>query len=188
MSNQIDEEIWKDIVGFEGHYQVSSYGRIKSCDRILPHKIYGTWHIKERILKPHLNGSGSAKYFTVRLHTGEGRMICIYVHRVVAEAFIPNPYNFSQVNHIDGNKKNNSVSNLEWVTPLVNTTHAWQNGLCENIVKAKQVPIVNLDTGEIFVSIADAERSFGKSSGAISHVLCGKCNTAHGYRWAYVKE
>ena len=181
-------ELWKDIPGFEGKYQISSRGRVKSVDRILPHANHGTWHIKERILKPHLNGPGNSKYWCVHLHSGKGKMTCLRIHRMVAEAFIPNPDNLPQVNHIDGNKNNNAVSNLEWVTELQNTSHAWENGLCINIVKAKQVPVINLDTGERFASIADAERNFGKSVGAISHVLNGKVQHAHGYRWAYAKE
>jgi len=181
------EEVWKDICGFEGKYKVSSLGRVKSVDRILPHKKHGTWHIKERILKPHWNGPGHWKYLTVFLHYGEGQMKCVRVHRLVAEAFIPNPDNLPQINHIDGNKENNSVSNLEWVTALENTSHAWKNGLCNNIVKAKQRPVINLDTGERFDSLADAERSYGKSFGTISHALNGKHERAHGYRWAYAE-
>lgn len=180
-------EEWKDIQGFEGKYQISSLGNVKSVDRILPHKKYGTWHIKERILKPHWNGQGNSKYLCVHLHTGNGKMICLNVHRLVAEVFIPNPDNLPQVNHIDGHKENNSVSNLEWVTSKKNTQHAWEHGLCEPIVNAKRQPVVNLDTGEFFNSVADAERSFGRSFGAISHVLNGKHKRAHGFRWAYAE-
>lgn len=180
-------EVWKDIPGFEGKYQISSFGRVKSVDRIIPHKTHGTWHIKERILKPHLNGPSKSKYPTVHLHTGKGNMTCLAVHRLVAEAFIPNVNNLPQVNHIDGNKCNNRADNLEWVTGQDNVTHAWTNGLCTNIVTAKQKPVINLDTGERFDSLADAERSFGKSFGSISHALNGKHERAHGYRWAYAK-
>lgn len=180
-------EIWKDIAGFEGMYQISSFGNVKSMDRILPHKTHGTWHIKERVLKPHWNGPKYSKYLTVFLHYGHGKTKCVRVHRLVAETFIPNPYNLPQINHIDGNKENNHVSNLEWITPAKNTEHAWKTGLCDGIVKAKQRPVINLDTGERFDSLADAERSFGKSVGAISHVLNGKHERAHGYRWAYVE-
>ena len=181
-------EVWRDIEGFEGHYKVSNLGRVKSCDRVLPHQTHGTWHIKERILKAHSSGPGKSKYTTVMLHCGNGNMECKKIHRLVAEAFIPNYDNLPQVNHIDGVKSNNTVSNLEWVSGQENVDHAWRNGLCNNIVKAKQRPVVNLDTGERFDSLADAERSFGNSFGAISHVLNGKCEHAHGYRWAYAKE
>jgi hypothetical protein len=186
--NGTDEELWEDISGFEGHYQISSYGRVKSCDRILPHKTYGTWHIRERMLKQHMSGPSDNKYYEVMLHVGEGNMVAKKIHRMVAEAFIPNPLNKPEVNHIDGNKANNRVDNLEWVTGQENVDHAWRTGLCINIVKAKQRPVINLDTGERFASVADAERSFGKSIGAISHVLRGVTKTAHGYRWAYAKE
>lgn len=184
----LTDELWADIPGFEGMYQISSCGRVKSCDRILPHENHGTWHIKERLLKLNETGPKNYKYYSVLLHVGKGKMICKRVHRLVAETFLPNPHNLPQVNHIDGNKLNNNVSNLEWVTGKENVDHAWRTGLCENIVRAKQRPVINLDTGERFDSLADAERSFGKSTGAISHVLNGKHERAHGYRWAYAKE
>lgn len=185
---QLEEEIWKDIEGFEGKYQISSIGRVKSIDRILPHAIHGTWHIRERILKPHWNGQGQSQYMCVHLHSGKGKMSCLRIHRMVAETFIPNPDNLPQVNHIDGDKSNNAVSNLEWVTIQENVDHAWRNGLCENIVKAKQKPVVNLDTGERYASLADAERRYGNTFGGISHVINGKSKHAHGYRWAYAEE
>lgn len=181
-------EVWCDIPGFEGHYKVSNMGRVKSCDRIIPHKLHGTWHIKEKLLKQNWNGPGHSQYLCVMLHIGKGKMLCKRVHRMVAECFVPNPDRLPQVNHIDGNKSNNSRNNLEWVSGQENVDHAWRNGLCINIVKAKQRPVINIDTGERFDSIADAERSFGKSFGSISHVLNGKCIHAHGYRWEYAKE
>ena len=182
------DEIWVDIPGFEGQYKISNMGRVKSCDRILPHKTHGSWHIKERFLKIATGNSSRKKYPYVMLHKGEGAMECKRIHRLVAELFVPNPDNKPEVNHIDGNINNNFASNLEWTTSIENTCHAWRTGLCRNIVKAKQKPVVNTDTGEQFDSIADAERSFGKSSGAISHVLNGKQKRAHGYHWAYAEE
>ena len=188
MNENENEEQWKDIHGFEGKYQVSSLGRIKSVDRILPHKTHGTWHIKERILRPAWRGPAGARYLGVSLHNGNGIMTSLRVHRIVAETFIPNPANLPQVNHIDGDKSNNKVDNLEWVTEKQNTDHAWKTGLCENIVKAKRIPIINMDTGERYNSIADAERAYGGSYGTISHALNGKHERAHGYHWKYAAE
>ena len=184
----LNGELWADIPGFEGKYQVSNMGRVKSLSRILPHKKHITWRIKERILSQAPCGPGKKKYLGVSFHCGNGNMESFKVHRLVAEAFIPNPDNKPEVNHIDGNTENNRADNLEWVTAKENMDHAWRTGLCENIIKAKQRPVVNLDTGDWFESITDAERYYGKSIGAISHVLNGKHERAHGYRWAYAYE
>ena len=182
-------EVWKDIAGFEGKYKVSSYGRVKSCDRMELHETYGTWHIRERLLKQSKTGPGKKKYLVVQLHMGKGEMCPGRVHRLVAEAFIDNPYNLPQVNHIDGDTQNNTVSNLEWVTGKENVEHAWRTGLCENIVVAKSKPVVNLDTGERFHSSREAEKHYGgKATGAVGCVVRGIHKTAYGYRWAFETE
>ena len=104
--------IFKDVKGYEDYYQVSSCGKLVS-------KITG----KE--LKTHGNGRGYAVY-TSRINK---KTVRIRVHRAVAEAFIPNPDNKPIVNHKDGVKRNNKVSNLEWNTESENTHHAWNMGL-----------------------------------------------------------
>ena len=110
----IDGEIWRDVAGYEGFYRVSNFGRVKSFAR-------GS----EKILRQGLYGG---EYFTVSLNKNKNRRN-FSVHRLVAEAFIPNPNYFPVVNHKDGNKKNNFVENLEWVTQGENLLHASRIGL-----------------------------------------------------------
>lgn len=111
------KEIWKAIKDYEGKYEVSNLGRVKSLER----KSRLNRKIKERILAPREHTGG---YLRVQLSRKD-----FYIHRLVAETFIPNPENKSQVNHIDGNKRNNRVDNLEWNTPLENNLHAIRTGL-----------------------------------------------------------
>ena len=112
------KEVWKDVVGHKGKYQVSNLGRVKSLSRKIKcdHNAYRT--IKERILKQSKNN-----YCLV--HLGQKSQNNT-VHRLVAQAFIPNPENKRQVNHIDGNKLNNNITNLEWVTASENAKHAYK--------------------------------------------------------------
>lgn len=115
-------EIWKDIEGYEGLYQVSNYGRIKSLARKVfvsnPH-FTGYRHTKEKILKQGITGMGYE--FVILRKNNKNHQI--YIHRLVAEAFIPNPNNFPEVNHKDENPKNNHVNNLEWCTHKYNGTY-----------------------------------------------------------------
>jgi hypothetical protein len=104
--------MWKDIEGYEGLYKVSKFGRIFSF-------------YDNRILNPKPRKS---KYLIIGLYK-DGVRITYRVHRLVAEAFIPNPLNKATVNHRDGNKSNNNVWNLEWATHKENTKHAWDNDL-----------------------------------------------------------
>lgn len=109
-------ETWRDIAGYEGTYQISNFGRVKSFKR------------GERILKPKLHTGG---YLCVILYSngsGNGR----FIHRLVAEAFIRNPQNKSTVNHLDGDKTNNHVSNLQWATQHENNQHAVLTGLIKS--------------------------------------------------------
>lgn len=101
-------EIWKDIKGYEGRYQVSSWGRVRNIQT-------------GNIITPYKNEKG---YLKVYLNKGNHKNAKFRINRLVAQAFIPNPYNLPQVNHKDGNKENNSYTNLEWVTNKENQVHA----------------------------------------------------------------
>ena len=114
------EEIWKDIAGYEGLYQISNKGRVKSLNRLVKDTTRDrVQKIKGRILKYCDNGKG---YKLVYLNKNRKRKN-YYVHRLVAETFIPNPRQLPEVNHKDLNKANNKISNLEWITELDNKRH-----------------------------------------------------------------
>lgn len=115
------KEIWRKIDGFEKLYSVSNYGRVKSHGRI--DCLGRNWKEKLFILCQDDHG-----YIRICLHK-DGKAYNVRVHRLVAKAFLPNLSNCSDVNHIDGNKKNNHVSNLEWITKSGNVQDAWEKGL-----------------------------------------------------------
>ena len=171
------EEIWKDVKGYEGLYQVSNLGRVKSfdtkdkLDRIR----------KGRILKGYKQGGG---YLQVSLYkNGKHKK---YIHRLVAQAFIPNPEHKPQVNHIDEIKTNNMVSNLEWSTSKENLNHGTRN---ERSSRKHSIPIIasNLKTGEStdFCSAKECARQLGLCQQSISKVLVGQLRQTGGYKFKY---
>lgn len=131
------QEIWKDIKDYEGLYQVSNLGRVKSLKRLNYdiNKKQNVYIEKEMILKYSLNNKG---YKMIKLQKNKQKKT-IAIHRLVAQTFIPNPNNFEQVNHIDGNKENNCVSNLEWCNNEYNHQHAIEHNLC----KSRKVELID---------------------------------------------
>jgi hypothetical protein len=131
------KEIWKDIPGYEGYYQVSNYGKIMGVNRTLVYKKRGKEHshfVKRKVLSQIINHKG---YFRICLRKN-GNSKQGNVSRLVAIAFVPNPENKPQVNHIDGNKLNDRVDNLEWVTARENIIHGYKNGLFPKKRKSKK--------------------------------------------------
>lgn len=123
MENNI--ETWKDVIGYESYYQVSNLGRLKRK----PRKIINRGNnqtLKEKIIAPYKGRKG---YLFYRLRNDNKDTKRFSAHRLVALNFTPNPLEKPEVNHMDGNKENNYLDNLEWVTTKENINHAWENGL-----------------------------------------------------------
>lgn len=145
--DKIMQEIWKDIEGYEGCYQISNFGRVKSLERLSCQNIL----IKERIKKNQDNGNGY-KYVQLKLN---GTRKNFYVHRLVATYFNFKKDEATEVNHIDGNKENNCSNNLEWVTSSENTKHAIKNGLITNeiqVIKMKEWQRKNRKKKQVYLS------------------------------------
>ena len=158
-------EVWKAVKGYEGLYEISNTGKVKSL-------------IKERLLKPWEHKKG---YLVVKLTKDKSHKE-FKIHRLVAQAFIPNIDNKEQVNHIDGNKHNNYVENLEWCNDAENRMHAYKNGL-RKMEELIEVEMVSIDGNFIdkFPSISEASRRTGINIGNISRCCNGGCKTAGGY-------
>ena len=169
-------EIWKEIKG-HSNYEVSNLGRVRSKDKYITTKKGWKFFCKGRILKPWF-----ASYLTVQLTNNERHTI----HRLVAEAFIPNPDNKPYVNHIDGDKRNCKVENLEWVTHQENCKHAYETGLRTDNVYVNQIDV---NTGEViatFKSMKEASRITGVNYDSIAHCARGDYKTGGGYKWERV--
>lgn len=167
---------WKAIEGYAGLYEVSDEGLVRSLPRC------GTVNTARHI-SPVMDKDG---YQAVTLRN-KGRHT-FKLHRLVAKAFVPNPNNKPQVNHIDGNKRNNKASNLEWVTNSENILHAKQLGLQMECPNRKQVLQIS-NSGKVlasYPSLRAAEQATGIGWTGISAVTRGKRNTAGGYRWEVI--
>lgn len=143
------DECWAPVYGFS-NYEISTYGRV-----------YG--HYRDVFLKPYISEWGY-----LQLHLSEHNVQTNFtVHRLVAEAFIPGGSPLLEVNHIDGDKLYNHVSNLEWVTREENIQHGYNTGL----ISSKRRQVENLDTGEIYPSITEAAHLLGCRPGALSTTI-----------------
>ena len=176
-------EIWKNIKGYEGLYQVSSEGRVKSLERTFIDKIGRERYVKERVLKPGVTKDG---YLIVALHAGD-KQKTLTVHRLVCQAFHKNPENKPCVNHIDENKTNNAASNLEWCTYEENNNHGTRS---ERMAKTQSKPVGQYTRDGELVKVWPSPREAGKQGGfdsaTISNVANGKRKTHKGFIWRYI--
>lgn len=182
----MDNEIWKETLGYEGMYAISNYGRLKGIKRTIKASnqfVDFDRTINEKIYKPSINGSG---YFTVAL-SKNGTSKTYLLHRLVAETFIKNEKNKKEVNHKDGNKINNAVSNLEWLSSKENKTHAKKKGLgylggercVQSILKNDDINGIRLLL-KCGLSQSKIGNLYGVSQGAIQKINKNKT-------WSHVK-
>lgn len=172
------------IKAFEGHYQVSNTGEVRSLPRAVEYAKGYTHRNDGRILEKIVldNGEGKA-YYIVDL-SKDNRRRHYRIHRLVAEAFIPNPENKPQVNHIDGNKFNNNVENLEWCTRKENMHHATYTGLMIPTYGIK--PVRCLNDGKTYQSASEAARLLGLNDSSVARVCRGEWHHTKGMRFEYV--
>lgn len=177
------DEIWKDIKGFEGLYQVSNLGRVRSVDRFVGYKHKGTQRMyKGRILKQLTRTNG---YLYVSL-SNEGMKKQKNIHRLVAETFLPNPSKLPIINHIDENKKNNMVSNLEWCTCIYNTNYG--NGRKKQAESQQKIVLQYDRNGNLlnqYPSVTIAALKNGYNFKTISQCCRGRTKSAYNYIWRY---
>lgn len=167
------QEIWKDIPDYEGIYQISNFGKIRSCKNNKIRK-----QIKQR--------SG---YMRIIL-TKNSKQRATSVHILVAKCFVKNQNGYRYVNHIDGDKTNNNADNLEWVTASQNMQHAFKNGLAKTHPWSVKVAQYSVD-GKLIKTwnrMADITRFLNCHHSQISDCCRGKQNTCKGYIWKYAED
>lgn len=184
------EERWIEVDGFPG-YEVSDHGSVRSIDRIIERTGWTSLRVKGRVLAQHRDRRG---YPMVALYN-RGYRKFIRVHRLVALAFIQNPEHKRTVNHIDGDKSNNNLNNLEWATDSENIIHAVKNGLMVFTMGAEKynsraVYMLDDDLNILkrYECIRDAERDTGAPNQNISKACKGKLNRVCGHKWMYVGD
>lgn len=184
-------EEWRDVVGYEGLYQVSNLGHVKGVARTIRRGNH-TVTVPERVLNQNDNTNG---YLRVNL-SKDNRVKQSFVHRLVAEAFVDNPNEFRYIDHLDSDRHNNNAENLAWCTQSENIAAAYARGrrkytpMSEDarrrVTKKVSKPVVRSD-GKIYPSVTSAAKGLCVTVGMVRHVLKGRAKTVKGYSFRYAE-
>lgn len=181
-------EEWRDIAGYEGLYQISNLGRVKSLPRTIR---YGWGYNKVVVQQEMIRKSTQKKngYWFITLKK-DNKQKQFLIHRLVAEAFLENKNNYQWVNHKDENPSNNCVTNLEWCTPKYNANYGDRNKKISLANRGKKhyksKTVMCVETGIIYASTGEAERETGIKSYNIRKCANGTTKNPNGYHWKYV--
>lgn len=179
------KEVWKDIPNFEGYYQVSSTGKVRSLERKFVNKRNQHRTYPSKILKPTVMPNG---YLQVNLKK-QGKTFRRFVHRLVATVFVPNEFGYKTVNHIDENKQNNCISNLEWCSQRYNNNYGTRLKRAIQS-RSKRIALIDKD-GDVIATFKNsivAGTLLKIDSRLIRGVAEGSHRTAGGYMWKYLKK
>ena len=198
MTLDLGNEIWKDIEGYEGIYQISNMGRVKSYPKWI-----GWYFADERLIKAHDNGK---RYLYTDLYNYEGKRKRYYIHRLVAQAFIPNPNNYPVINHKDNDAHNNKLDNLEWCTQEYNCNYGDHNLKLSIARKWKYTgkdsfnakSVICLTTGKVFDTVKEAAQFYNIENlrshisrwckGNVKFNYLGKLEDGTKLVWMYYKD
>jgi len=184
----MDNEIWVPVRDYESKYEISNFGRVKSIGGYSVRRGNGSYILEEKILSPWVNKAG---YSSVKLN--QDLKISRRVHRIIAEAFIPNPENKPFVDHIDGNPSNNSISNLRWCTQKENMNNPISVKRCSmsrmgklpsNMRAVEKCSIDGCVISE-YPSIEEAARQNSVLGSSITDVCRNRRKSCGGYNWKY---
>jgi hypothetical protein len=187
-------EEWRDVVGYEGLYQVSNLGRVRSLDRYIGHNLGGRRLWRGKVLKPHKMPNG---YLNIQL-SKDGKKTQTGIHRLVAQAFLPTDPDRQYVDHINAIRDDNRLENLRWVTQSENNLHAVEIGNidrekmrenCKRMIEDRGIewcskPVIRSD-GKRYLSASEAARDIGDRQSNVSAVARGERRVCRGYSFAY---